>query len=144
MRQTLFRRTPWVLVFVALCVPTPSLAFGHKTYFSKTTTKTVVHGQPGAISHVPAPAAPVYSQPMQAYAPVAPTYYVPVAPMHYAPLAPTYYAPVAPNYASTAPAYAPVAPNYAPVAPSYAPVAPNYPPPVAPHYAPPAQPSGQR
>ena len=129
MRRIVWPRARWAafgwMIAVATTAHSTCFAFGdhlfgHRTYYSKTTTKTVTHGTPPAV---------LYHSPI-ASLPVAPAM-VPAAPMQYV-ASPMMFMPVA----------APAAPSYAPpVAPSYAPsTAPNYAPPAAPNYAP----SGQR
>jgi len=144
MRRIVWPRARWAafgwMIAVATTAHSTCFAFGdhlfgHRTYYSKTTTKTVTHGTPPAVLyHSPIASLPV----APAMVPAAPMQYV-ASPMMFMPVA----APAAPSYAPVAPSYyAPAAPSYAPpVAPSYAPsTAPNYAPPAAPNYAP----SGQR
>ena len=74
MRRSFFRRVIPVLIGPAMVLcgvgPRPCFAlFFHKTYYTKTTTKTVTHGRPPA-APVAAAATPI----APAYAPMAPVY----------------------------------------------------------------------
>ena len=127
----MWRRTGFALALglaaPLVAAPTPARALGLRTYYSKTTTKTVTHGTPPAAPAMVAPApammmmvpVPMYQAPA-AYAPAAPAFAAPIVPMYAVPAAPAYYAP------AFAPAPSvPIAPNYAPAPPGYAPAWPS-------------------